>query len=120
MNSFNAFNRAPKEELKTRANPVEANDNDAASKGEAGPDPVLVEANVALRGIVNDLGAIEKPADRVPVFQRMFNGPEVVTDNPALIPFFDRIAVIEGKYGREAVKEIATLYGADRMSDAAP
>lgn len=86
-----------------------------APQAESGPDPVLVETNAALRNIVTELGAIDKGVDRVPVFQRMFKGPEVVADNPELLPFFDKIAAIEEKYGREAVAEIATLYGADRL-----
>ena len=107
-----------------------ANDNDIGP--ESGPDSKLVEVNKELRPIINELaGRGEKKGadgkkvsqkeenkinqDRIAVFKRMSGGPEMVTEDPELTSFFDRIAEIENKYGPDAVKKVAALYGADRV-----
>lgn len=94
MEGFNAYKPAPQE--------------------ETGPDKALVEANVELRGIVDEMGPMSKE-QRVSIFKRMFSGSESTPEDSELRPYFDRITSIEEKYGRDAVKEISELYGAGRV-----
>lgn len=70
---------------------------------------VYAEVNSELRDIIRGLPSIDKGL-RKTVFDRMLQGPDMLTEDPILEPFFEQIAAIEERYGRERVAEMATFY----------
>lgn len=70
---------------------------------------VYAEVNNELRDIIRSLPSIDKEL-RKQVFDRMLQGPDMLSNDPELEPFFDRISAVEETYGRENVAEMATFY----------
>jgi hypothetical protein len=70
---------------------------------------VYAEINRELREIIRNSMSIPKEARRS-LFDRMIQGPELTSTDPEVASFFEQIADIEEKYGKEHVAEVAAFY----------
>ncbi len=82
----------------------------SASELETNPESnVYAKVNKELRDIIATSTDISKESRRV-LFDRMLHGPEMLSANPELAPYFDQIAKVEETYGTEKVAEMAAFY----------
>lgn len=70
---------------------------------------VYAEINRELKDIVRNSTELSRESRRS-LFDRMLQGPGITSEDPEVTSFYDQIAEVEEKYGREKVAEIAAFY----------